>query len=51
MMVFYVEELLASHWLSTTAFSVYSQLPSMPEGHLLHPQPADAPCHGDKGAT
>jgi hypothetical protein len=26
----------------------YSQLPSISGGRLLHPQPEDAPCHGDR---
>jgi hypothetical protein len=38
-------------WLSTTAYSIYLQLPSISGGHLLHLQPEDAPCHGDKGPT
>jgi hypothetical protein len=37
--------------LSVTAYSIYSQLPSIPGGRLLHPQPEDAPCRGDKGPT
>jgi hypothetical protein len=37
--------------LSATAYSIYSQLPSICGGHLLHPQPEDAPCLGDKGHT
>jgi hypothetical protein len=56
---FYGEELLAPRqsWrttpcrLSATAYSVYSQLPSISGGHLLHPQPEDTPCRGDKGPT
>jgi hypothetical protein len=57
---FYGEELLAphptpkldDHPLSTAnAYSIYSQLPSIPRGRLLHPQPQDAPCRGDKGPT
>jgi hypothetical protein len=28
-------------------YSIYSQLPSIPGGRLLHVQPEDAPCHGD----
>jgi hypothetical protein len=32
-----------------TAYSIYSQLPSISGGLLLHPQPEDVPCHGDKG--
>jgi hypothetical protein len=30
---------------------LYSQLPSISGGRLLHPQPEDAPCRGDKGPT
>jgi hypothetical protein len=37
--------------LSATAYSIYSQLPSIPGGCVLHPQPEDAPCRGDKGPT
>jgi hypothetical protein len=37
--------------LSTTAYSVHSQLPSKTDGGLLHPQTEDAPCRGDKGPT
>jgi len=29
-------------------FSIYSQLPSISGGRLLHPQPEDAPCRGDR---
>jgi hypothetical protein len=36
-------------WLSSAAYSIYSQLPSISRGRLLHPQPEDAPCHSDKG--
>jgi hypothetical protein len=32
-----------------TAYPIYSQLPSMSGGCLLHLQPEDAPFHGDKG--
>jgi len=32
--------------LSVTAYSIYSQLPSISRGRLLHPQPEDAPCRG-----
>jgi hypothetical protein len=49
---FYGEELSASRpisKLSATAYSIYSQLPSIPGGRLLHPQPKDASCNGDKG--
>jgi hypothetical protein len=34
--------------LSATACSIYSQLPSMPEGHLFHPKPENASCNHDK---
>jgi len=27
---------------------MYSQLSSISGGHLLHPQPQNEPCHGDK---
>jgi hypothetical protein len=37
--------------LSVTAYSIYSQLPSISGGLLLHPQPEDIHCHGDKGPT
>jgi hypothetical protein len=37
--------------LSATAYSIYSQLPSVSGGRFLHPQPEDAPCRGDKGPT
>jgi hypothetical protein len=37
--------------LSATAYSLYSQLPSISGGRLLHLQPEDATCHGDKGPT
>jgi hypothetical protein len=37
--------------LSATAYSMYSQLPSKTGDRLLHPQPEDAPCLGDKGLT
>jgi hypothetical protein len=33
----------------STAYSIYSQLPPYSGGLLLHPQPEDAPCRGDKG--
>ena len=33
--------------LSETAYSVYSQLPSMSKGYLLHPHHDDVPCCGD----
>jgi hypothetical protein len=60
-LIFYGEELLAPRptpsWrttpcrLSATAYSIYLQLPSISGGRLLHPQPEDAPCRGDKGPT
>ncbi|KAJ4442174.1 hypothetical protein ANN_12040 [Periplaneta americana] len=34
--------------LSTTAYSIYSQLPSISGGRLLYPQPEDVPYHGDR---
>jgi hypothetical protein len=37
--------------LSATAYSIYSQLPSISEGRLLYPQPEDAPRRGDRGPT
>jgi len=37
--------------LSATACSVYSQLPSISGGLLLHPQPEVVPCCGDKEPT
>jgi hypothetical protein len=37
--------------LSATAYTIYSQLPSIPGGRLLHQQHEDAPCRGDKGPT
>jgi hypothetical protein len=37
--------------LSATAYSIYSQLPSISGGRLLHPQPEDAPRRGDKEST
>jgi hypothetical protein len=55
-LIFYGEELLdprpTSKWrttpcrLSATAYSIYSHLPFIPGGCLLHPQPEDAPCRG-----
>ena len=33
-----------SCWLSTTAYSIHSHVPSIPENLLLHPQVEDAPC-------
>jgi hypothetical protein len=60
-LIFYGERLLAPRptpklgttpcRLSATAYSTYSQLPSKTGGNLLHPQPEDAPCRGDKGPT
>ena len=41
-------------WMTTpcqlfmTAYWIYLQLPSVSESHLLHPQPEDVPCHGDR---
>jgi hypothetical protein len=32
-------------WLFVTAHSIYSQLPSISWCRLVHPQPADSPCH------
>jgi hypothetical protein len=54
-LIFYGEELLAprstpqleDHPLS----AVRDCLPSISGGRLLHPQPEDAPCRGDKGPT
>jgi hypothetical protein len=37
--------------LPATAYSIYLQLPSKTGGSLLHPQPEDAPCRGDKWPT
>jgi len=37
--------------LSTIAYSIYSELPSMSGGLLLHPPPEETPCLGDRGAT
>jgi hypothetical protein len=37
--------------LSTTAYSIYSQLPFISGGRLLHLQPEDVPCCGDKWPT
>jgi hypothetical protein len=55
-LIFYGEELLAPRptrrttacRLSATAYSIYSQLPFISGGRLLHPQPEDALCHGEK---
>jgi len=35
-------------WLFRTAYSIYSQLPSLSAGRLLHPRPEDVPCRGDR---
>jgi hypothetical protein len=35
-------------WLSSSAYSIYSQLPFISGGRLVLPQPEDAPCRGDK---
>jgi hypothetical protein len=37
--------------LSTTAYLIYSKLPCISGSRLLHPQPEDMPCRGDKGPT
>jgi hypothetical protein len=37
--------------ISTTVYSVCLQLPSICGSLLLHPQPEDEPCHGDKRHT
>jgi hypothetical protein len=37
--------------LSATAYSIYLQPPSISGGCLLHPQPEDMPCRGDKWPT
>jgi hypothetical protein len=37
--------------ISATAYSIYSQLPSTSGDLLLHLQPENAPCRGDKGPT
>jgi len=34
--------------LSSAAYSIYSQLPSISGGLLFHPQPRDAPCRGGR---
>jgi len=57
-LVFYGEELLApcptpSLWTtpyhqSVTAYSIYSQLPPTSGGRILHPQPKDAQCCGER---
>jgi hypothetical protein len=58
MLVFNVEELLLTTAQSPiqktipcqpniTAFSVFSWLPSISGGHLLHIQPEDVPCHDE----
>jgi hypothetical protein len=33
--------------ISAIAYLIYSQLPSISGGRLLHPQPEDAPCRGN----
>jgi hypothetical protein len=58
-LIFYGEELLDPRStpkledypcrLSATAYSIYSQLPTISGGRLLHPQSEDAPCRADKG--
>jgi hypothetical protein len=35
--------------LNSVLIPIYSQLLSIPGGHLLHLQPKDVPCHGDRG--
>jgi hypothetical protein len=53
--LFFYDELLAQtpSWrttncrLSATAYSIYSQLPSIYGGRLLQPEPEDAPCRVD----
>jgi hypothetical protein len=37
--------------LSSTAYSIYSQLLSISGGRLLYSQHEDVPCRGDKGPT
>jgi len=34
--------------LNMVKIPIYSQLPSTSGGRLLHPQPEDAPCRGDR---
>jgi hypothetical protein len=61
MLIFYGEELLAprpipkleDHPLSAVSDSLFNilQLPSIPGGRLLHLQPEEAPCRGDRGLT
>jgi len=34
--------------MSVTAYTVYSQLSSVPRGRLFHPQPDAAQCRGDR---
>jgi hypothetical protein len=54
-LIFYGEELLAPSWrttpcqLSVTAYSIYRHLLSISGSCVLHLQPEDAPCCGDKG--
>jgi hypothetical protein len=57
-LIFYGEELvprptpkLEDYPLSPVRDCIDSQLPSKTGGFLLHPQPEDAPCRGDKGPT
>jgi hypothetical protein len=59
MLVFYGEDLLLrapphkleDYPLSAVRdwYSIYSQVSSIPIDRLLHPQPEDAPCRGDRG--
>jgi hypothetical protein len=60
-LIFYGEGLLAAHptfkledhhfRLSTVAYSMHLQPPSIAGGSFLHPQPEDAPCRDDNGPT
>jgi hypothetical protein len=55
-LIFYCEELLAPRPTPAGgpplfSCSLYSKLRSISGGRLLHPQPEDAPCRGDKGPT
>jgi hypothetical protein len=34
-----------------TAYSIYSELPSISDVRFLYPQLEDEPCHGDKEST
>jgi len=51
-LVFYGEKLLAPRLtpcrLSATSYSIYSQLPYISRGRLLHSQLEDTSCHGDR---